>query len=116
MADWDGSNQNPLVCMRIDQANHMHHGKDEDNAEIAHEQSKKPWIDKFIISQMNTAYIVYNIFICILCIVSSYYYASFIGFRYIYNLEEERIKMIINMAVFEGFFLIHFLLQFILEF
>jgi hypothetical protein len=66
---------------------------------------------------MNSFYIAYNIFICALCIVSSYYYASYIGFRYALDGHEEASRrMVTSMIIFESFFFVHFLLQFILEY
>ena len=109
MEEWDKSNQNPMVLSRLSGVYNTENDGEKCH-ELDHDNSKKPWMDKFIIGQLNPVYIAFNIFICILCIASSYYYASFIGFRYTYNPEIGRKKMITSMIVFETFFFIHFLL------
>ena len=122
MSDWDSSMSNPLVLKRLKNPHSDHNhgdGQDGKSKEITdhddQDHKKKPWVDKVIIGQMNPYYIAYNIFICILCIASSYYYASFIGFRYVYD-TAERGEMIRTMIIFETFFFIHFILQFFLEY
>jgi hypothetical protein len=121
MQDWEKSSSNPLVCARL--AHAVEHADDKkaikkghahDSAPADEDRSKKPWLDNFIIQGKNPVYIAFNIFICVLCIVSSYYYASFIGFRYQLESDEqgkeETKKMMIAMIIFESFFLVHFLL------
>lgn len=52
---------------------------------------------------------------CALCIISSYFYASLIGFRYTFEADQRK-RVMITMLVFESLFLLQFLLQFIREF
>lgn len=58
-----------------------------------------------IIGHRNMVYLVFEIFMCALCIVSSYFYASMIGFRYTFE-EDERPRLLATMLVFESFFLL----------
>jgi hypothetical protein len=58
---------------------------------------------------------VFNILITILCLFSSIYYASLVGFRYSSNGEID-VNFKTPALVIELVFLIHLLLQFILEY
>ena len=69
------------------------------------ENKKKPWWDCMIIGHRNTVYLIFEIFMCALCIISSYFYASLIGFRYTFKIGE-RERVMITMLVFESLFLI----------
>ena len=60
-------------------------------------------------------YMVFNVLITCLCLISSYYYASLVGFRYSSNGDID-IDFHTTTFVFEGFFLVHFITQFFLEY
>ena len=72
--------------------------------------------DKFIIAEDNRAYLVFNMLVSANCLISSYYYGSIVGFRYSKEDPAFDESKIITVAVFEGIFFIHFILQFFLEF
>ena len=75
----------------------------------------KPWWDCLIIGHRNPIYMGFNILICALCIISSYFYASFVGFRYTVDDKDTKILRE-TFLVFESIFLFDFLLQFIREY
>jgi hypothetical protein len=52
---------------------------------------------------------IFNIFICFLCIASSYFYASVAGFRYTYN-DKDTENFFITYYIFEAIFLLDFIL------
>jgi hypothetical protein len=60
------------------------------------------------ISHDSKLYLVFNVFITTLCLVSSYFYASLVGFRYSSNGEVD-VNFHSTSLVFEICFLIHFL-------
>lgn len=68
-----------------------------------------------IISSDSKIYILFNLFITILCLVSSYYYGSIAGFRYSL-VDTFDMDHFIMQVSFEGIFLIHFIIQFFLDF
>ena len=88
------------------------YGKPEDEEDHPH---KKHWIDIFIISSESKIYILFNLFITILCLASSYYYGSIAGFRYS-NVESDDLDHLIIQITFESIFLIHFIAQFLLDY
>ena len=89
--------------------------EEEEPEEIPDPDRKLPWWDVFIIGHRNMTYLCFEILMCALCIVSSYFYASMMGFRYTFE-EENRQKVMTTMLVFEAFFVVQFLLQFIREY
>jgi len=60
-----------------------------------------------IISSESKIYILFNLFITILCLASSYYYGSIAGFRYSKVESEDFDHLIIQISI-ESIFLIHF--------
>jgi hypothetical protein len=50
------------------------------------------------------------------CLCSSYYYGALVGFRYSTENKAFDNSKLITVAVFEGIFFIHFILQFFLEY
>ena len=67
------------------------------------------------ISYDNKAYVVFNVLITMLCLVSSYYYASLVGFRYSSGGEID-VNYEIPTIIFESLFLVHMLSTFLLEY
>ena len=124
--DWDYCTKNPIVAARLNQEDQGEHD-DKDSAKKKKSKEPKkpkvtfdgddkvPWWDMFIIGHRNTLYMIFNILMCVICIISSYFYASLIGFRYTFE-DSERQKLLNTMIVYESFFFLHFVLQFFLEF
>ena len=124
--DWDYCTKNPIVAARLNQEDQ---GENDDKNSAKKKKSKEPkkpkvtfdgddkvpWWDMFIIGHRNTLYMIFNILMCVICIISSYFYASLIGFRYTFE-DSERQKLLNTMIVYESFFFLHFVLQFFLEY
>ena len=106
--DWERSLANPLVQRRLKFSGKKKDGDDEEEEEpeeIPDPDRKLPWWDAFIIGHRNMTYLCFEILMCALCIVSSYFYASMMGFRYTFE-EEERQRVMTTMLVFEAFFVV----------
>jgi hypothetical protein len=81
------------VCFGFINLNHHHDG------------DSKFW-DMIYIKHDNKAYMAFNVLISINCLVSSYYYASLVGFRYSAGGEID-VNYEVPTMVFEVMFLLH---------
>jgi hypothetical protein len=71
--------------------------------------------DSVYISHDNKLYLFFNMLVTIICLVSSYYYASLVGFRYSAGGEID-VNFKVPTMIMEGIFLLHMITQFFLEF
>lgn len=76
---------------------------------------KKHWTEMLVFSHESKGYLMFNFLITILCLVSSYYYGSIAGFRYSLKSTDDLDHLLMQIII-EGIFLIHFILQFFLDF
>ena len=82
---------------------------------LGHTHEDSSLWDKVYISYDNKAYLLFNLIISVLCLVSSYFYASLVGFRYSAGGVID-INYKTPTFVFESFFLAHMVTQFFLEY
>lgn len=79
-----------------------------------HDGNSSFWATIFIRCD-NKWYLVFNILVTALCLISSYYYASLVGFRYSSGGEID-VDYELPTLIFEGIFLVHLITQFLLEY
>jgi hypothetical protein len=86
---------------------HSHHDADAEEEDHHHHDGKN-WFEFLVIDEENSVYIVFNMLITILCLVSVYYYGSMAGFRY----SDESVQDLRITFTIEAIFFLHMVLQF----
>lgn len=88
-----------------------HHDHDDGDDHDHHHDSDKAWYEFLVINEENLLYVLFNMLVTILCLVSGYYYGSMAGFRYSDVNANSYYNRVIILS-FESIFFVHMLLQF----